>query len=508
MTRYDAIVIGGGINGLVAGGLLAQRGKSVCIVEQQPNLGGMATLSLEDAPPLAHTLYNLNQRVLRDIGLDAGRPPFHAEPIPSVSLCPSGNHVVMRGGKITFADTSPHPDATATERMFDRLSTYGALLRQLAEAPPPGGTGGLSAASLRQLWRLGRLGVGLKRLGKPEMRRFLQVLFSNAHDLILDELSDGPLAGLLAADAVRGAATGPRSPGTVLNLIYRLGHGGEITAPIGGLPAVIETIEQAVRKSGCEIRTDTRIRRILIDGDRAIGVETAGGTLLSAPLVLASISPKRVIELTGPDHEDIETTRRISNIRARGTTAKINLKLDGRLSIPGVPDELSGARIVVAPSVEYVETAFNPAKYGRMSKNPVIEAVQTRHQGADWLSLIVQYAPFDLAGGWTDAARQDLLTHAIETLCRIAPDLRNRIVKTQVLTPDQIEAATGAPGGHWHHAEMALDQLLTLRPANGLSQYGMGPKGLFLCGAAAHPGGDVMGLAGRNAALTALEAAS
>jgi len=339
------------------------------------------------------------------------------------------------------------------------------------------------------------------------MRRFLQVLLSNAHDLIADSLPHGPLAGLLAADAVRGAAAGPRSPGTVFNLIYRFGHGGAVMVPPGGMPAVIAAVAETAQRAGCRIVTGARVRRIEIEADAVTGVVTEDGMRLSAPLILAGLGPRAVLDMTGAAHLDIEAARRIRHIRARGTVAKVNLRLSAPPGVPGLPPDLSRARLVYAPSTDHVESAFNPAKYGGISAQPVIEAVPvTMPDGINWLSVIVQYAPSDLAGGWTGAARAALLKSTLDTLARVAPDLPALIEHAQVITPDRIAAETGAPGGHWHHAEMALDQLLTLRPASGLGHYGAGPRGLYLCGAAMHPGGDVMGLAGRNAARAALEA--
>lgn len=511
MTRFDAIVIGGGVNGLVAGSVLARRGKSVCILEQRADLGGMATLAKPGGPPLAHLLYNLSPRVRQDIGLDPDRWPFATTALPTVSLCEQGRHVVVRGTDVENVDGTAHPDADAYRALVRQLTNFGAVLRRLAEAPPPGTDAPIiSASALRQFWRMGRLGLDIKRLGKPDMRRFLQVLLSNAHDLILDEMPDGPLTGMLAADAVRGAAAGPRSPGTVFDLIYRMGHGGEVRIPDGGMGSVIDAFAQAARDAGCRIETGTAVARVLIEEDRVTGVETEAGDRFNAPLVLASIGAAGAARMAGPAQFDIEQMRRIRNIRARGTAAKINFRLSRALAIPGLPQELTRARLIVAPSADYVERAFNPAKYGEMSDAPVIEAILTgTPPGAaegPWLSAIVQYAPSDLKGGWTEAACEKLLHHTTDALARIAPDLPKTVTDTQVITPDQIAAATGAPGGHWHHAEMSLDQLLTLRPPNGMARYSAGPGGLFLCGASTHPGGDIMGLSGRNAALAALEA--
>ena len=269
---------------------------------------------------------------------------------------------------------------------------------------------------------------------------------------------------------------------------------------------VTDLLVDAARRANCTLMPATQVSRILFAGDAVSGVLTAAGETLHAPLVLSNLAPQLTSRMTGTAVFDIEAARRIRNIRARGTAAKVNLRLNDASALPGLSDELSGARLLCAPSAGYVEAAFNPAKYRRMSEAPVIEALRTRTaDGSDWLSTIVQYAPSDLEGGWTDRNREQLAHLTIETLNRAMPGIGERIEDRQVITPDQIEAATGAPGGHWHHAEMALDQLLTLRPASGISRYSMGPAGLYLCGAASHPGGDVMGLAGRNAALLALE---
>jgi len=502
MTRFDAIVIGAGVNGLVAAALLARRGKKVCLLEGARQTGGMAALRPGEGPALAHLVHNLSPAVRRDLGL--GRDwPFALTPLATVALAEDGRHVVVDGPNAGLADGTAHPFAAAHAALTERLTRYGALLRNMAETAPPGG-GVTGIAMMRQGLRFARTGLSLRAMGKPEMRRFLQVLLSNAYDLILDEMSDGPLAGLWTADAVRGAALGPRSPGTVFSLIYRMGHGGIAARPEGGMEAVIAALEEAGRKAGCTLRTDTRVARILTEGDRVTGVATEAGEILSAPVVLSSAAPLTTARLTGLDHFDIEATRRLRNLRSRGTVAKVNLKLARAPALPGV--DLASARMVFAPSAEYVETAFNPSKYGEMSEAPVIEAVMPDPGAASpWLSLLVQYAPADLDGGWTAAARDRLAGIATQTLARALPDLPGLVTSAEVMTPDQIGAATGAPGGHWHQAELTFDQMLTLRPGNGMGHYAFGPSGLYLCGAATHPGGDVMGLSGRNAALRALE---
>jgi phytoene dehydrogenase-like protein len=422
--------------------------------------------------------------------------PFKADPLPMVALCPSGDHVLIEGRTARFASGAAHPDAAAYAQLTKQLTGYADLLRGLAEGPPPGG--GLSAQALL---RYARFGIGVRRLGRREMRKFLQHLLSNAADLILDEIGDGPLAGCLAADAVRGAAVGPKQPGTVMSLVYRLGHGGAVMRPEGGMQAVFDTLLRQAEKAGVTLHLGQEVKHIVIEDDAVRAVLTADGEKWDTRRILSSIALPALLRLTGPAPFDIEITSRIRTTRARGTCAKVNLRLKDPLDINGLTAAQTDARLIYAPSVAYVDAAANTVKYREMTQIPVIEAVPS----GDWLSCIVQFAPSDLSGGWTDEARATLVQRTIDTLAKVAPDLPAQIAETQVTTPDQIAAETAAPGGHWHHAEMALDQLLTLRPGNGMAQYKLGPKGLYLCGASAHPGGDIMGLAGRNAALKALE---
>ncbi|MGI9370446.1 MAG: phytoene desaturase family protein [Ruegeria sp.] len=506
MSQYDAIVIGGGVNGLIAGTVLGRRGKKVCIIEKTETFGGMASYSVDGGPPLAHALYNLSPKAIQDIGLNPNQADLSGDAVATVSLSDDGRHIIFKNGDVFWNDGSQHPDALAWSELNSRLIRYGDLLRQLAEAPPPGGQQAvLSRNGLKQLLRLAKMGIGLKKMGKSEMRRFLQIVLSNAFDTILDDLPDGPVAGMLTADAIRGAAAGPRSPGTVFNLIYRLGHGGSITRPVGGMSGFTKLIVEAAQQANCTLVQGAEVSRILVNDDEVIGVLTTSSETLSAPLVLSNLAPQVTSRMVRESEFDVETIHRIRNIRAKGTAAKVNFKLKDAAPLPGLSGEFTNSRLIYAPSAEYVEAAFNPSKYRRMSEAPVIEAFRTHQEdGSIWLSSIVQYAPSDLEGGWTAAATNHLAQLTLDTLSRAMPGLADHVEDKQVITPDQIEEATGAPGGHWHHAEMSLDQLLTLRPANGINRYSMGPQGLYLCGAATHPGGDVMGLAGRNAALTAL----
>lgn len=503
---YDAIVIGAGHNGLSAATTLAKSGKSVLVLERHDTVGGMARNTEiapgVTAPELAHLVYNLGPKIRKELGLDRG---MNLRDLPTVSLSEDGNHVVMRGDQATNVDGSPHAEAATYEQMHNRLVKFAKILGRLSEQSPPTMEGGLfNPALLGEKATLAKMGLDLKLLGKTEMREFLRIFLSNAYDVVLDEFEDGPLAGCLAADAVRGAWAGPRSPGTVFSLMYRMGQGGGAQLPIGGMGAVTAAFADAAKSAGAEVRTGAPVSRVIIEDDRAVGVVLADGSELRARAVLSNSGPAATMALAGVEHFDVEATRRMRNHRCKGNAAKLNIMLAGVPEFTNLPADLAGGRLVVAPSAEYVELAFNPIKYGKFSTQPVLEITlptlsddSLAPAGTHVMSVVVGDVP---QNGWDEDTRDALTQVVLDRIAAFAPDIKGLVTATQLITPSDIEAMTGAAGGHWHHGEMGIDQILTVRPANQVSRYRFGPEGYYLCGAGAHPGGDVSGLAGRNAA--------
>jgi phytoene dehydrogenase-like protein len=271
--------------------------------------------------------------------------------------------------------------------------------------------------------------------------------------------------------------------------------------------AVTQALANSARAAGVEIRTGIEVESLRLDGMRAAGVVLAGGETLAADVVVSNADPKTTFEdLVGFPRLETGFSRRIHNLRMKGTAAKFHLALDGLPDFRGVDSNDAGNRLLIAPDMRYVERAFDCAKYGEYSTAPVMEInIPTVHDpglappGKHVLSAVVQFAPYALKAGW-ESGREAFTKILLATLEDYAPGIGNMVLGSELLTPADIQAQFRIRGGHWHHGELALDQFMMMRPVPGATQYATPVDGLYLCGAGTHPGGGVMGLAGRNAA--------
>jgi phytoene dehydrogenase-like protein len=506
--RWDAIIVGAGHNGLVCATLLARTGKSVLVLEANAQVGGAAmTREFTDGfsvSAAAHLLYQLQPEVRRELKL---RPKLAAENLATIALDANGDHVRIVDNSVD--GVSPR-DAEQFRRFRKRMTRFAALLRKALNRPPPR----LGTRNFKDLAGLARLGLDIRRLGRDEMREFLRLIGMNIHDEVTERFESPLLRGAICFDAVLGSHLGPRSPNTMMTYLYRLaGDRGRVSIPAGGLSAVTNSLAQAAREAGATIETGAPVRRIIVENGRVGGVETEAGEIHASLTVISNADPKRTInELVGARHFETRFVNRIHQLRGKGNAAKLHLALDGLPTFRGLGTEDLGQRIVIAGDEHYVERAFNPAKYGEFSPEPVVEITfPSVHDetlapaGRHVMSAVVQYAPYALQGGWSQSAREAFLDAVLATIGRYAPDIRNHVVASELLTPVDIESEFGITGGHWHHAELTLDQFLFVRPVSGASQYAMPLDGLYLCGAGTHPGGGVSGAPGRNAARFILE---
>jgi phytoene dehydrogenase-like protein/glycine cleavage system aminomethyltransferase T len=440
--RYDAIVVGAGHNGLVCSALLAKAGKKVLVLEANERVGGAAvTREFADGfsvSACAHLLYQLQPKVRKELGLS---PKLASEAMQTIALSSDGQHVRYSGDMVKGVADADVRSYRAFHRQMTRFADL--LNTYLNTTPPRLGTG-----NFRDLATLARLGFDLRRLGRAEMRTFLRLIGINIHDEVTERFENPLLRGALSFDAVLGTHLGPRSPNTIMTYLYRLAAGhGRLAVPTGGMGALAEELAHAARGSGVTIRTNMPVKRIVIENGRVAGVEAAGGERFESLTVVSNADPKRtILELVGTRHVETGFTRRINNIRMRGNAAKLHLALDGLPTIEGVAKNEFGDRLVIAPDEHYVERAFNPAKYGESSAEPVIEMTFPSFRdpalaptGKHVMSCIVQYAPYALRGGWTEAARGAFTKTCIETIGRYAPDLGSRITASELLTPADIE---------------------------------------------------------------------
>ena len=517
MTQpFDIAVIGGGHNGLTCAAYLARAGRRVVVVEAAEQLGGAAVTG-EIAPGFrvstcAHLLNQLHPRVIRDLKLDQRGLSYAAKNMPSVALAADGRHLTLTGEALGGTAELPAADRAVWPGFRARLLRFAGALAPFLAAPPPR----LGTADRADHWSLAKLGWAIRRLGRSDMREFLRIAAINVADLLEDNFESDLLKGAVAFDAVLGSHLGPRSPGSVLTLLYRLcgasaGVQGALGLPLGGMGAVTAALARAAGTAGAELRCAAPVERILVEGDRAVGVALESGEEIAARCVVSSADPNRTfLGLLGSRHLDAGFVRRIRNIRMRGDAAKLNLALDGLPSFSGLGGAELGGRLVIAPGIAHLERAFDHAKYGEHSEAPAIEVtIPSIHdpslapEGKHVLSAVVLYAPYALKAGW-DEAREAFADRVVETLAAYAPDLPGKIVARQLLTPADLERDFRMTGGHWHHGELAFDQVFMLRPVPGAAQYATPLPGLYLCGAGSHPGGGVTGAAGMNAARRVL----
>jgi phytoene dehydrogenase-like protein len=510
-ARYDCIVIGGGHNGLVCAWTLARGGRSVLVLEAQGQPGGAAA-TREFAPGFqvsacAHLVHQMRADLMRELDLGAHGLTWAARSMATTALSEDG-------APLEIGEGAGGADAAAYAAYSAQMRRFAAALEPLLSRVPPR----LGTRDLKDYAALARLGWRIRRLGRRDMRELLRIGAMNVHDLLEEHFSQPLLKGAIGLDAVLGSNFGPRSPGSVLTLLYRLAAQGAsdtgLAQPQGGVGALGEALAKAAAKAGARIRTGAPVAHILVESDRAAGVELESGERIAAAAVISSADPKTTfLRLLGAAHLDTGFVRRVKHLRTGGLAAKLHLALDGPPRFTGLPEAALKGRLLLAPSLEHLERAFNHAKYGEYSSEPVMEITLPSSNdpglappGKHVLSAIVQYAPYALKDGWLDE-RDRFIRCCIDTLERYAPGISKSILSAELLTPADIEQEFRISGGHWHHGELAFDQFFMVRPVPGAAQHRTPLPGLYLCGAGCHPGGGLVGTAGRNAALEILKAA-
>jgi phytoene dehydrogenase-like protein len=508
-----AIVIGAGHNGLVAALRLAQAGRKVTVVDGRRDVGGLcAATELHTGytvPGLLHDTTGVRRDVVAALGLLHFGLEFEPEAASVLAAHSEHRGVVLHadaGRSRDELEALHKGDGDAYARWRGFLSRVRGFVSDVLDRRPPP----LRPRSLRELWSIGRTGLALRRLGNADMLELLRVAPMCAADWLQEYFSDPLLPAALAGPAVTGAFLGPRAAGTAANLLlYESVRGPELR---GGPAALSDALRRAFEAAGGQIRLQAEVARILVDRGAVSGVRFVDGQTLEARVVVASCDPKRaLLDLIEPGVLPLAVEEQIGAVRMRGTTAKVNLALDGRLFFRGREGERH-ARAFVSDDLDEIERAFDAAKYRACSEKPHLDVcvpsvtdARLAPEGKDVVSILAHCAPHDLQGGWSDEVSLRFADAVIEALERVAPGTKDRIVACEVLSPADIEARYGLTGGHVHHGEHALDQLLFMRPSPALARYTTPIAGLYLGGSGSHPGGGVTCRPGALAAQAVLE---
>ena len=504
----SVVIVGGGHNGLVCATYLARAGYAVQILEASECLGGAAaTHSFADGyqvSGLAQVLYALNPKVIKDLDL-AGAGLDVGPAVDTIALDLQGRHLVIKPDSVAGEGLSAE-DASAYATFKQEFRAYAGALEPLMMNTPPR----LKDMDRRDKFTLAKLGWKLRfGLGASSMREFLRVGGINIYDVLNEVFADARLKGAIAADAVLGHHMGPRTPTTVLTYLHRLqgeNHAPQ-SLPPGGMGQVTEALTAAARQVGVSIRTGVKVAQILITDGKARGVRLASGEEVDASIVVSNADAKTTfLDLVGTPELDAMFAHRIHKTRSNGNVAKLHLALRALPAFAGLSTPQLGQRLLIAPDMRYLEHAFNHSKYGEYSESPLMEITipsiadpSLAPEGCHVMSVSASFAPYTLKAGWA-GNRERFADRLIALIGEYAPGFEALVQARELLTPVDIEQRYHLAGGHWHHGELTIDQSFMMRPVHGTAQYNTPIDRLFLCGAAAHPGGGVTGMPGHNAA--------
>ncbi len=518
----DIVIIGGGHNGLVTAFYLAKAGFKPLILERRNQVGG-AAITEEFHPGfrssvLAHSAGPLRPDIVRDMQLEKHGLKIIAPEVDVTALSPDGralilyrdlNRAAQEIGNFSAVDAAKYQEFHAALE-----KTSGVISKALALTPPA-----IEKPTNADLFGLLQVGRSLRGLGKKSTYNLLRWAPMAVADLVSEFFETDLLRATIAARGIFGTSLGPWSAGTSLVLLLRAAAdsnpaGGNFFAA-GGIGSITQAMAKAAQQAGVEIRTGAEVIEIGVKNNAAHGVVLSTGEQILARAVISNADPKRTfLRLADPSLLSPTFTKRLQNYRMNGTVAKVNLALSGLPTFTGIDGntEVLKGRIQIGPEIDYLERAFDESKYGNFSRAPYLEVTiptltdsSLAPEGKHVMSIYMQYAPYKLKNSTWDAQRTALGDTVVKTLAQYAPDLPDKILSHQIITPLDLEETYGLTGGHIFHGDLALDQIFTMRPMLDWARYRTPIENLYLCGSGTHPGTGLTGASGANAAREILK---
>ncbi|KRG62649.1 FAD-dependent oxidoreductase [Stenotrophomonas humi] len=524
--QWDAILIGGGHNGLVCAAYLAKAGKRVLVLERRTVVGGAAVT--EEFHPgfrnsvASYTVSLLQPQVIADLELERHGLRVVSRRINNFLPLPNGEYLLAGGGH-TQAEVAKFSqrDAERLPEYERRLEIFADVLRALALQAPPNVTDGHWLRALPELWKAGKLGLQLQKLDAGLKQELLDLFTISAAEYLDRWFESAPIKALFGFDGIVGNYASPYAPGTAYVLLHHVfgesnGVKGAWGHAIGGMGAITQAMARAATEAGVEIRTDAAVSKVLVEQGKAVGVVTTSGDELRGKAIVANVNPKLLYErLFDPADVPPATLERMGNWRCGSGTFRMNVALS-RLPdftvLPGQGDHLT-AGIIIAPGLDYMDRAYLDARQQGWSREPVVEMLipstlddSLAPPGQHVASLFCQHVAPQLSDGrsWDDH-REEVADLMIATVDRHAPGFAESVLGRQIMSPLDLERTFGLIGGDIFHGALSLNQLFSARPMVGQAGYRGAMAGLYLCGSGSHPGGGVTGAPGHNASAVILK---
>jgi phytoene dehydrogenase-like protein len=525
VSEFDVIVIGAGHNGLVTAGTLAKAGRRVLVLEARDVVGG-AAVTEELFPgyrvsPCADGAGYLAPEVVRDLKLEShGLEIVPTDPV-AWSPQPDGTHLTFWRDTARTAkeiERFSAADARSYPRFVALMQKLAGVVGGLARITPPD----IPDVGWKDLPPLLKLAGPVRAMGRAHVADLLRILPMPVSDLLNEFFESDAVKAAIATNAVRDITWGPKEAGTAYTLLYYWalsGTGLFRSAGVvrGGMGGLTGALAAAARGFGAEIRTGAAVSRVVVKERRATGVVLEGGEEIAAGVVVSNANLRRTFfEMLDPTRLDPTFVKHVQNVKYRGSAARIHLAVRGLPEFTALKDsdgdELLRGAIQIAPTMDAIQRAYDATKYGEFSSQPVLDVLiptlsdpTLAPEGHHVLSITAKFAPYALRGESWEDRREAFTDRVIDVLAEYAPKIRDQIVHRHTRVPPDLESGFGLPGGNGNHGEMTLDQFFHMRPIPGHADYGTPYAGLYLCGAATHPGGGVTGIPGQNAAREILK---